>query len=81
MIALHRWNSEADGAPVILLHGWTMTGEVWAPLAQHLPFPCLAPDLPGHGATKDYAPDVAGGVALLGDLIAGHAVRDATLVG
>jgi len=81
VIARHRWHDGAEGAPVILLHGWTMTGEIWAPLAQHLPFPCLAPDLPGHGATRDYAPDVAGGVALLGDLIAAQGLQGATLVG
>ncbi|PWE31636.1 hypothetical protein C4N9_01075 [Pararhodobacter marinus] len=80
-IALHRWGTDRTGAPVILLHGWTMSGDIWAPLAQALPAPCLAPDLPGHGASTAYPATVEGGVAQLGDLIAANGLRDATLVG
>ncbi|MCB1389673.1 MAG: alpha/beta hydrolase [Rhodobacteraceae bacterium] len=78
--ALHRWGPE-DGAPVILLHGWTMTGDIWTPVAERLDARCLAPDLPAHGATRGYAPSVAGGVALLGDLVEDLGLEDATLVG
>lgn len=63
---------------VILLHGWTMSGSVFDPLIRRLEGPCLAPDLPGHGAPGATLDD---GVALLGDLIARDGVRDATLVG
>ncbi|MCW1930966.1 alpha/beta fold hydrolase [Pararhodobacter zhoushanensis] len=76
--ALHRWGA---GAPVILLHGWTMTGDVWAPVAERLKGESFAPDLPGHGATTGYAPSVEGGVAQLRDLIADQGLQEATLVG
>lgn len=78
---LHDWGAGLDGAPVILLHGWTMTGAIWAPVARLLTAPCLAPDLPDHGGTSGYAPSVAGGVAQLGDLIADRGIENATLVG
>lgn len=77
---LHRWGPD-DGPPVILLHGWTMSGDIWAPVAEALGARCLAPDLPAHGATRGYPPSVAGGVALLGDLIAEDRLEGATLVG
>lgn len=71
-----------EGAPpVILLHGWTMTGAIWAPVMDRLPARCHAPDLPAHGETRGYAPSVEGGVALLGDLIAEEGIKGATLVG
>ncbi|WP_417625544.1 alpha/beta fold hydrolase [Pararhodobacter aggregans] len=71
-----------EGAPpVILLHGWTMTGGIWGPVMERLPARCYAPDLPAHGATTGYAPSVGGGVALLGDLIAEQGIEGATLVG
>lgn len=78
---LHRWGPGNGAAPVILLHGWTMTGAIWAPVAELLGTPCLAPDLPAHGAAQGYAPSVAGGVAQLGELIAEHGIEGATLVG
>lgn len=63
---------------VILLHGWTMSGDVLDPLVRRLTGRCLAPDLPGHGAPGH---SLADGVALLGDLIAREKVQGATLVG
>jgi len=65
-------------APVILLHGWTMTGDVFAPLVQRLAGRCLMPDLPGHGAPGE---TLAEGVALLGKLIATEGLEGVTLVG
>jgi pimeloyl-[acyl-carrier protein] methyl ester esterase len=54
---------------VILLHGWTMRGDVFAPLIAALPgVECMAPDLPGHGA-EGYAPTIAGGADMLADLL------------
>ena len=42
----------APGLPLVLLHGFTGTGEFWVPVACHLPRRrCLFPDLPGHGGT------------------------------
>ena len=36
---------------LLMLHGWTMRGAVFDPLILRLEgVPCLAPDLPGHGA-------------------------------
>lgn len=36
---------------LLMLHGWTMRGAVFDPLIRRLGgVPCLAPDLPGHGA-------------------------------
>ncbi|PTX02774.1 alpha/beta fold hydrolase [Pararhodobacter aggregans] len=71
----------AGAPPVILLHGWTMTGGIWAPVMERLPARCYAPDLPAHGETTGYAPSVEGGVAQLGDLIAEQGIEGATLVG
>ncbi|WP_417597991.1 alpha/beta fold hydrolase [Pararhodobacter oceanensis] len=77
-VFLHRWG---DGPPVILLHGWTMSGDIWQPVAARLEACSLAPDLPAHGQTSGYAPSVAGGVQMLGDLIRDEGLKGATLVG
>ncbi len=40
------------GVPLVLLHGFTGTGEFWLPAALALPRRhCVIPDLPGHGGT------------------------------
>ena len=40
------------GTPLVLLHGFTGTGEFWLPVAHALPGRrCIFPDLPGHGGT------------------------------
>jgi 2-succinyl-6-hydroxy-2,4-cyclohexadiene-1-carboxylate synthase len=40
------------GIPLLLLHGFTGTGEFWLPVANALPRRhCIFPDLPGHGMT------------------------------
>lgn len=40
------------GTPLVLLHGFTGTGEFWLPVAHALPQRhCVFPDLPGHGGT------------------------------
>ncbi|MCC6001301.1 MAG: alpha/beta hydrolase [Pararhodobacter sp.] len=55
---------------LILLHGWTMAGDVFDPLIAALPgVSCLAPDLPGHGATG-YPATIGGGAEMLTDLLA-----------
>ena len=42
------------GKPIVLLHGYLETGEVWEPLAEMLEgkFRIIAVDLPGHGASE-----------------------------
>lgn len=77
-VHLHRWGK---GPPLIFLHGWTMAGDVWQPVARRLSATSLAPDLPAHGATTGYAPGIDGGVALLADLIRDEGLNGATLVG
>lgn len=43
------WNAGASGPPILALHGFTGSGEDWAPIAGSLDVPVLAPDLLGHG--------------------------------
>jgi len=45
----------APGSPtIVLLHGVGNNGSMWSDLAAGLPgYHCLAPDLPGHGASRD----------------------------
>jgi 2-succinyl-5-enolpyruvyl-6-hydroxy-3-cyclohexene-1-carboxylate synthase len=50
------WNVRSRGPraglPLVLLHGFTGTGEFWAPVAGLLPGRrCIFPDLPGHGGS------------------------------
>jgi pimeloyl-ACP methyl ester carboxylesterase len=42
---------EGRGRPVVLLHGLGATADVWDGLAEVLPGPWVAPDLPGHGGS------------------------------
>lgn len=52
------WRVQTWGEPsrraVVFLHGFTWQGAAWAPIAQALAtkYYCVAPDLPGHGATS-----------------------------
>lgn len=45
------YNTCGEGKPVVLLHGYLETGEVWDPLVDRLKsrFRIIAVDLPGHG--------------------------------
>jgi len=49
MLAVRRFGS---GPPVVALHGFTLTGAQFAPLAPRLRRAVIAPDLPGHGASS-----------------------------
>jgi 2-succinyl-6-hydroxy-2,4-cyclohexadiene-1-carboxylate synthase len=40
-----------DGAPVMMLHGFTLTGAMFEPIAERTSLSVHAPDLPGHGST------------------------------
>jgi len=52
------WRVRTWGHPmrpaIVFLHGFTWEGAAWAPIAEALSdrFYCVAPDLPGHGATS-----------------------------
>lgn len=41
-----------DGPPLLLCHATGFHGRVWQPVATHLPYRCLAPDLRGHGDSQ-----------------------------
>jgi pimeloyl-ACP methyl ester carboxylesterase len=44
-----------DGEPLILLHGWSQSGEIWSGVADDFAkqFQLIIPDLRGHGATNN----------------------------
>lgn len=71
------------GPALVFLHGWTMTGDIFADAFQQLGdrFTCIAPDLPGHGRTEGYAPDVQGATAMLEALLQSEDLHNVTLVG
>jgi pimeloyl-ACP methyl ester carboxylesterase len=75
-----------EGPPLVLLHGSSMTGVVWAPLVPHLPGRTLhLVDLPGCGWSDPF--DHAGGdlaahqVAFVGSLLDALGLERAALVG
>ena len=44
------WQEAGDGPPLVLLHGWSLSGCAFSELAGHLAgFRLLLPDLPGYG--------------------------------
>jgi pimeloyl-[acyl-carrier protein] methyl ester esterase len=46
------WQTSGNGAPLILIHGWGNSAELFNELMNQLPgCHCLAPDLPGYGAS------------------------------
>ena len=46
------WRASGSGAPLILIHGWGNSTAIFAELMTQLPdWHCLAPDLPGYGAS------------------------------
>lgn len=57
---LVRRRGPRTGVPIVLLHGFTGTGEFWLPVTNALPRRhCIFPDLPGHGATDAPLPPQA----------------------
>jgi 2-succinyl-6-hydroxy-2,4-cyclohexadiene-1-carboxylate synthase len=59
------------GLPLVLLHGFTGTGEFWAPVAGLLPGrQCIFPDLPGHGGTDAPLPPEAWRIDRAADALA-----------
>lgn len=65
---------------LILIHGATMNGQMWAPVRRHLPpgLRVLAPDLPGHGARRGERFTLAGAVATVVE--AARSVPDSPVV-
>ncbi len=45
------WHADAPSPGVLALHGFTGSGADWAPVAESLEAPVLAPDLLGHGGS------------------------------
>ena len=44
---------EGTGPPIVMLHGWASTADMWQPVLNELgaDYQVIAPDLPGHGRT------------------------------
>lgn len=59
------WREAGSGPPLVLLHGWSMSGEVFAEMLPLLAkrFRVLAPDLPGHGGSAPLDTAGLGGLA------------------
>jgi pimeloyl-[acyl-carrier protein] methyl ester esterase len=61
------WRETGGGPPLVLLHGWSLSGAAFTELARYLPDArLLLPDLPGHGESA--APAAATLPALADDL-------------
>jgi len=61
---------------LVLLHGFTQSGESWAPVVDALAgrvTPLVLPDAPGHGASADLAADLWATADLLAALVPGPA--------
>jgi 2-hydroxy-6-oxonona-2,4-dienedioate hydrolase len=67
---VHTW-VVGEGAPVVLVHGFGVSGRYMLPLAESLagPFCVFVPDLPGYGRSEK--PDVPLGISGLADALAG----------
>ena len=59
--------------PLVALHGFTQTGEMYAELAGLLGREIVAPDLPGHGRSVGYPVSFAAAVSGVADVLAGVA--------
>jgi len=59
------------GAPLVALHGFTLTGAQFAPLADWLDRSIFAPDLPGHGRTTLTPVDVPTTIDALTETLVG----------
>lgn len=47
------WRASGSGTPLILIHGWGNSAAIFSELMANLPgCHCLAPDLPGYGASS-----------------------------
>ena len=72
-------SSGSDGQPaLVLLHGYTQTGESWTPVLAHMPpAAALLPDAPGHGGSASVRADMW----TTADMLAALVSRPCTWVG
>ena len=79
-VHIHR---AGTGPALVFLHGWTLAGDIFTDAFARLAadFTCLAPDLPGHGATRGFAASVEGAAAMLDHMLDHEGLADVTLVG
>lgn len=66
MLHVRRFGS---GPEIVALHGFTLTGEQFAPSADLLNCTVVAPDLPGHGLSASEPTGIASVTAAIGDVI------------
>jgi pimeloyl-ACP methyl ester carboxylesterase len=76
---------QGEGPPIVLLHGNPDTHTVWGPVVTRLAprFRCIAPDLPGFGATKtptDFDCSLAAQAAFVRGVLDGLELRRVHLV-
>jgi 3-oxoadipate enol-lactonase len=72
-----RWEVFGEGEPVLLAHGFPLSGALWRPVVERLGagWRCIVPDLRGHGGSAatpeagmdDHADDLAGLLDALGE--------------
>jgi 2-succinyl-6-hydroxy-2,4-cyclohexadiene-1-carboxylate synthase len=58
-----------SGPPIVALHGFTHTGEQFAAISRLLGMSVIAPDLPGHGATRTSPITVETAIAVVAGLL------------
>lgn len=74
----------SSGLPVlVLIHGATLNGEMWAPVRRHLDrsFRVLTPDLPGHGSRRNEPFTMSGAVQTVQAAVRSVAPAPVVLVG
>lgn len=82
-LTVARFDSPADGAPVLAIHGITASHRAWAPVAAAYAGPLIAPDLRGRGDSGSL-PGPYGMAAHADDCVAvldAHDIERATVVG
>ena len=79
---LQEWHAEQETS-VIFLHGAGMTGMMWDMVAERLSqYHCIAPDLPGHGASNHLKLEsLQHAASLVADVIREHGGGHAHVVG
>lgn len=66
VLSVRRFGS---GAPLLALHGFTLTGEQFASLAAEVGREIIAPDLPGHGGSANAPTDIPSVVASILEVV------------
>lgn len=68
------------GANIVALHGFSLTGEQFSPVADSLGRHVIAPDLPGHGSSRSHPSDVDSVTAAI-DILLDELGRPTPLMG